>query len=185
MLDLLLSVALDPLKQCLEALLVLLSQFLHLSYEGHLEILVHDLCFKLFLLFDHIPHRVRFVIVLHREEYFLLLAHLNQILTVALLEQERFRNFLFMQDQLLLLFHLELLNQLKSRSLIVSHILVPCLRKFLKLELLSTFDIHKFFFLGETHVLFLALLLGARKLLKSQLHHFGPSIVPRCLCIDA
>ena len=110
MLDLLLSVALDPLQQCLEALLVLLSQLLHLSNKGHLEILVHDFCLKLFLLFDHIPHRVRFVIVLHREEYFLLLAHLNQILTVALFEQERLRHFLFMQHELLLLLHLELLN---------------------------------------------------------------------------
>ena len=89
-----------------------------------------------------------------------------------------------MQDQFLLLLHLQLLNQLKGRRLIVSHILVPSLRKFLELEFLGTFDIHKFLFLRETHVLFLALLLGARKLLKPQLHHFGPSVVPRCFCID-
>ena len=63
-LDLLLSIALDPLKQCLEALLVLLSELLHFSDEGHLKILVHDFSLKLFLLFDHISHSICFVIVL-------------------------------------------------------------------------------------------------------------------------
>ena len=89
-----------------------------------------------------------------------------------------------MKDELLLLLNLELFDQLEGSRLVFSHVLVPGLGKFFKLELLSGFNVHQLFFLGQSHVLLLALLLSARELFKSELHHLCPSIISRGLSID-
>ena len=159
-LDLLFSISLDSLKKRLQTLLVLLSELLHLSDQGHLQILVHDFSFILLLFFDHVAHRVRFIVVLDREEYLFLLAHLDQILAITLLEKESLGDPFFMEYKFLLLLDLELLDELKSCRLVVSHVLVPRLRKLLKLQLLGTLNVHELFFLSQSHVLFLALLFG-------------------------
>ena len=96
MLDLLFSISLDSLEKRLQTLLVPLSELLHLSNQGHLQILVHDFGFILLLFFDHVAHRIRFVVVFDGEEYLFLLAHLNQVLAVALLEKESLRDFFLM-----------------------------------------------------------------------------------------
>ena len=125
MLDLFLSVALDAFQECLQALLVPLSELVHFAQKCFSETFLHDLSLIHFLLPDHVFHRVRLVIILHREEDFLLLAHLNQSFAIALLQKEVLGYLLFIEDELLFLLHFELLNQLKCRSFIVSHILVP------------------------------------------------------------
>ena len=125
MLDLFLSVALDAFKECLKTLLVPLAKLIHFAEKCLPEALLHNLSFIHLLLSDHVLHRVRLVIVLHREEDFLLLAHLNQSFAIALLQEEVLGYLLFIEDELLFLLHFELFNQLKCRSFIVSHILVP------------------------------------------------------------
>ena len=164
---------------------MLLSEFFHFTNQGHLEVLVHDFSLVLLLLFNHVAHSVCLVIVLHTKEDLLLLAHLDKILAIALFQQECLGDFLLMQYKLLLLFDFKLLNELKGRSLVVAHVLVPSVRELFELELLSTFDIHELLLLRQSHVLLLALLLGPRKLLKPQLHHLGSSVVAGSFCIDS
>lgn len=72
-----------------------------------------------------------------------------------------------MQGQLLLLLHLQLLDQFEGCGLIVAHVLVPSLRELLKLHLLSSFNVDELFFLGKPHVLFLALLFCPREFLEA------------------
>jgi len=64
-LDLLFTVALDPLEQRLQTLLVLLPQLLHFAQERVLQVLVHHVRLEHLLLLDHGAHRVRPVVVLH------------------------------------------------------------------------------------------------------------------------
>ena len=163
---------------------MLLSELLHLPDQGHLQILVHDFCFILLLLFDHVSHGVRFIVVFDREENLFLLAHFNQILTVALLEQESLCDLLLVQHELLLLLDLELLDELESRRLVVAHVLVPRVRELFKLQLLSALNVHELLLLRQSHVLFLALLLSPRELFKPQFHHFGACVVAGGLGID-
>lgn len=185
MFDLLFSVALDALEQGLQTELVLLPQFLHLSDQCDLQVLLHHLCFVLLTLADHILDSIGLVVVLDREEDLFLLAHLDEVLRIALLNQERLCHLLLIEDQLLLLLHLQLLNQFKSSGLVVSHVLVPRPRKLLELKLLGTFNVHQFLLLGQSHVLLLALLLSPRELFKPQLHHLCLRVVSSGLCIDA
>ena len=154
-----------------------LAKLVHFAQKCFSETFLHDLSLIHFLLPDHVFHRVGLVIVLDREEDFLLLAHLNQSFAVALLQQEVLGDLLFVEDELLFLLHFELLDQLKCGSFIVSHILVPGVRKLLKLKFLCAFDINEFFFLSQAHVLFLALLLSSGKFLESQFHHLSPCII--------
>ena len=184
MLDLLFTVSLNSLEKRLKTLLVLLSELLHLPDQSHLQILVHNFGFILLLLFDHVSHSVRFIVVLDREENFLLLAHLDQILAVALLEQESLSNLLFMEHKLLLLLDLELLDQFESRRLVVAHVLVPRVRELLKLQFLGALNVHELLFLRQSHVLFLALLFSPGKLFKPHFHHFSACVVTRGLGID-
>ena len=95
MLDLFLSVALDAFQECLQTLLVPLSELVHFAQKCLPEAFLHDLSLIHFLLPDHVFHRVRLVIVLHREEDLLLLAHLNQSFTIALLQEEVLGYLLF------------------------------------------------------------------------------------------
>ena len=161
-----------------------LAKLVHLAQKCFPETFLHYLSLIHLLLSDHVFHRVCLVIILHREEDFLLLAHLYQSFAIALLQEEVLGNLLFIEDKLLFLLHFELLNQLKCRSFIVSHILVPGVRKLLKLKFLCTFDINEFFFLSKAHVLFLSLLLSSGKFLESHFHHFGSCIISGSLCID-
>jgi len=89
------------------------------------------------------------------------------------------------KHELLLLLDFKLLDEFKGSSLVIAHVLIPCLRELLKLEFLSTLDIDEFFFLSQTHVLLLTLLLGTGKLFESKLHHLGTSVVTVSLGIDS
>jgi len=185
MLDLLLTIALDTFQQGLQALLMLLTQLLHLAHKCLLKILVHHVRFMHLLILDHVSHSVRLIIVFNREEYFLLFAHFDQIFAVALLYEESFGHLLFMKHKLLLLLDLELLNKLKSSGLVLAHVLIPSIGEFGELQLLSALNIDQLLFLSQAHVLFLPLLFSPSKLLEPQLHHLRPSVVTLGLSIDA
>lgn len=62
-LDLLLPISLDSLEQGLQALLVPLSELLHLSEQGDLQVLIHDCCLVLLLLLYHGSHGVRLIVI--------------------------------------------------------------------------------------------------------------------------
>lgn len=165
--------------------MVPLAKLIHFTQKCFSETFLHDLCLIHLLLSDHVFHRVRLVIILHREEYFLLLAHLDQSFAIALLQEEVLCNLLFIKDKFLFLLNFELFNQLKCCSFIVSHILVPGVRKLLKLKFLRALYINEFLFLSQAHVLFLSLLLSTGKFLESQFHHLSPCIVSRSFRIDS
>ena len=114
-----------------------LTQLFHLSHQGVLQILVHHIRLEDLLLLDHMAHRISPVVVFHGEEDLLLLAHLNQILAITLLDKERFGNLLFVQDKLLLLLDLELLDKLKRRGLVLAHVAVPGFAELGELQLLG------------------------------------------------
>ncbi len=185
MLNLFFTISLDAFQKSLQRLLVLLSEFFHLTHQGHLQIFIHYISLVRLLLLYHRAHRIRFVVILHAEENLFLLAHLNQTFAITLFQQELFGYLLFMKNKLLFLFDLKLLDQFKSRSFIVSHILVPSLRKFLKLQFLGTLNIDQFLFLGKAHILLLSLLFGSRKLFKTELHHLGPCVISPYFSIDS
>jgi hypothetical protein len=64
MLDLLFTVSLDSLEECLQTLLMLLAQFFHLTHQVDLKVLFHDLGLELLLLTDHVLHGIGFIVVL-------------------------------------------------------------------------------------------------------------------------
>lgn len=185
MLDLFFTISLDALQKGLQRLLVLLPKFFHFSHKSHLQIFIHHVRLISFLLLYHRTHCIRLVVILNAEENLFLFAHLNQTLAITLFHQELFGDLFFMKDKFLLLFDLELLDKFKSCSFIVSHILIPSLRKFLKLQFLGTLNIDQFFLLSKAHVLLLTLLFGTRKLLKTELHHLGSSVVSTNFSIDS
>jgi hypothetical protein len=133
MFDLLFSVSLYALEKGLQALLLLVSELLHLLENRKLQVTVLDLGLVHLLLLDHHPHRLCLVVVFDGEVDLLLLPHLNKVLTGALFHDEVFGYFLLVQDELLFLLDLKLLDKLKRCALIVAHILVPCIRELLKL----------------------------------------------------
>lgn len=73
--------------------------------------------------------------------------------------------------------HFKFFYQLECRLFVISHVLVPGLLELGELGLLSSLDVHQLFLLRESHVLLLALLLGATELVKFLLHQFGACVV--------
>ena len=124
-LHLLLPITLDPFEQGLQTLLLLLPQLVHFLHQGHLQILTLHLSLVPLLLLDHHPHGLGLVVVLDCEVNLLLFAHFNKVLASTLLVQEVFLDLLLLKHQFLLLLDLELLDQLESCLLVVSHVLVP------------------------------------------------------------
>ena len=120
-----------------------LTQLFHLPQQRLLQVLVYDLLLILLLVLDHSFHRISTVIVFDGEENLLLLPHLDQIFTVALLQQEGLGYFLLVQRQFLLLLNLQLLDQLERSGLILAHILVPGFGELGELQLLGELDVHK------------------------------------------
>ena len=175
----------DSFEKGLQALLLFNSQFFHLFHKTDLKVLLTDFSFSVSLLLDHSAHSLGLVIILYREVDLLLLAHLNERFAVTLFSHELSSDFLLVEEQLLLLLVLELLNQFKCSSFVISHILVPSLREFLKLKLLCIFDIEKLLLLGEPHVLILTLLFSFTEFFKLKLHHFSSTVISTGLSINS
>ena len=71
--------------------------------------------------------------------------------------------------------HLEILHQIKGRSLIISHVAVPGLGELGVLDFLGLLDVYEFALLGYAHVVALALLFvigpAVEDLLETVSHH--------------
>jgi hypothetical protein len=68
-------------------------------------------------------------------------------------------------------------NQFERSRFIARHVLVPLLAELLELDLLRIFNVQKFLFLSDSHVLLLALLFGPGELVKFLPEFFGGLVV--------
>jgi hypothetical protein len=135
------SIALDPLEQSLQGLLLSYLHFFDFSLHGYLQFVLGHFCFEHFLMPYHVSHSFSSVIVLNSKVYFLLLSHSYELFASSLFCNKVSCNLVFFSCPFLLLLCLELLNQFKRSDFIITHISIPCHRELLELSLLSFFDI--------------------------------------------
>ena len=72
---------------------------------------------------------------------------------------------------------LQLLNELKSGLLVITHVLVPGIRKLLVLYTLCVLDVYQFALLGNAHIVTLALLFILAPPLKDLAEVIGHHVV--------
>ena len=118
------------------------AEFVLLTGQNDLQLFFGNRQLDDLLLFDLSAHNLCTIVVFHREEDFLLLLFFNDVFGAPNFGSELFCDSLRCFNHFLLLFHLELFNQLERSLFIISHILVPGLLELSELCLLRSFNIH-------------------------------------------
>jgi hypothetical protein len=171
MFNLLLSVTLDPLHQALHSCVLLLPQIITLTlHRLHHLLLVLVQLVHLLLVRLH-AHELSVIILLNTKENLLLVSQRDEVLLRLVLHL--FPDFLYQRSLLVVLLRAHVLDQLERCSLVARHVFVPGAGELLKLVLLRIFNVKQLFFLGDPHVLLLALLLRLAELLKLRFHLLG------------
>lgn len=104
-------------------------------------------------------HFFRVYIVFDRKVDLFLLAKLNDLLVPTMVVVELFSDVTTHFVNFSELFLFELFDQIECSFFIVGHVLVPGISKFVVLESLGVFNVHKFSLLSDSHVVMLSLLL--------------------------
>ena len=118
------------------------AEFVLLPRQHNLQLFFRNRQLHDLLLFDLSPHNLSTIVVFNTEEDFLLLLFFNDVFGAPNFGSELFSDSLGRFDHFLLLFHLELFDELERSLFIIGHVLVPGLLELSELCLLRPLNIH-------------------------------------------
>ena len=155
MLQLLVSITLNPFQECSQCQLLRMAQLRLLLLDDGLHLCLQFVPLEFFQQVSFHLDPLGFIVAFHADQFGLAVSQLEQILRELHFLLEFLPDFVLELLELKHVFLLELLERKIGSCFVITHVVVPCLGEFEELGLLGGFNILQFLLLGCADVVLL------------------------------